>query len=351
MLLALAKDTRQKKAEGKSQKAESRRTGLRNQRRYAKPGAGGDRWVRLTPLAQRWLLAVAIVGLAAVPTQANPAVSDADAFPSEADALPLAPSLPPDNLPVLPPSSAPIAEDYRLGAGDIIDLKIFNLPEHSGNQQILVDGSVSLEWVGNVQLAGLTLEAAATAIATAYGRYLRNPNITVSLVTPRPLQVSVAGAVNRPGAYQVDFGGAEGDGEATGDRLWPTVTQVLQQAGGITQLADVRQVEVRREIGPGQTQTLNIDLWELLVSGDLRQDVTLRDGDTIVVPQVQQISTNEARQLAIASFSPTTVRVNVVGEVTAPGVIEVPPNTPLNQAILAAGGFDNRRAQTGSVDL
>ncbi|NJM85146.1 MAG: hypothetical protein HC839_02595, partial [Leptolyngbyaceae cyanobacterium RM2_2_21] len=55
-------------------------------------------------------------------------------------------------------------------------------------------------------------------------------------------------------------------------------------------------------------------------------------------------------QLASASFSPDTVRVNIVGEVEQPGIIQVPPNTPLNQGLLAAGGFNNRASQ-GSVDL
>lgn len=248
------------------------------------------------------------------------------------------------------PLADTIGEDYILGAGDLIELEIFNVPEHSGNERILVDGSISLEWVGNVYVEGLTLDEAADAIAIAYARYLRNPVITVSLITPRPLQVSVAGAVNRPGSYQVDFAGENGS-DVEAERRWPTLTKVLQQAGGITQLADVRQVTVERAIGRDRTETIEINLWELLSSGDLSQDLTLRDGDTILVPTVAQVNPNEARQIASASFSPSTVRVNVVGEVNTPGPLDVPPNTPLNQALLAAGGFDPSRARTNTVEL
>ena len=243
-----------------------------------------------------------------------------------------------------------IAEDYILGAGDLIELEIFNVPEHSGNERVLVDGSISLDWIGNVEVEGLTLDETADAIAIAYAAYLKNPIITVSLITPRPLQVSVAGAVNRPGSYQVDFAGENGS-DVEAERRWPTLTKVLQQAGGITQLADVRQVTVERTIGRDGVQTIQVDLWDLISSGDLDEDLTLRDGDVIFVPTVAQVNPNEAGQLASASFSPDTVRVNVVGEVNSPGVVEVPPNTPLNQALLAAGGFNNSRAQTGSVDL
>jgi polysaccharide export outer membrane protein len=101
----------------------------------------------------------------------------------------------------------------------------------------------------------------------------------------------------------------------------------------------------------GTEQTITLNLWELLSTGDLQQDITLRDGDTIVIPTARSIAPAEATQLATASFSPDKIRVNVVGEVTTPGLVEVPPNTPLNQALLAAGGFNNRRARRSSVEL
>jgi len=46
-----------------------------------------------------------------------------------------------------------------------------------------------------------------------------------------------------------------------------------------------------------------------------------------------------------ASFSPTTIQVSVVGEVKNPGLVNIPPNTPLNQGLLTAGGFNNSRAK------
>lgn len=333
-----------------------------------------------TPVAQltrRFSLALALTALISLPAQAESVNTETTllerpvSLPAEATEQLAAPSDPSPQPRVLPPETdtrqnvstrplnafpdlagtqADIAENYTLGAGDLINLEIFNVPEHSGDKRVLVDGSISLEWVGNVQIEGMTLDQAATAISTAYARYLRNPLVTISLITPRPLQVSVAGEVNRPGAYQVDFAGAN-DSDIEAERRWPTVTKAIQQAGGITQLADVRQVTVQRQTGQGTVQRIQIDLWELLQSGNLQHDLTLRDGDTIFIPTVSQVNPAEARQLAVASFSPATVRVNVVGEVNAPGTIEVPPNTPLNQAILAAGGFDNSRAQTGSVQL
>ncbi|NJR39443.1 MAG: hypothetical protein HC781_12280 [Leptolyngbyaceae cyanobacterium CSU_1_4] len=88
----------------------------------------------------------------------------------------------------------------------------------------------------------------------------------------------------------------------------------------------------------------------MLKSGDANQDPILQEGDSIVVTQVAALNPAEASALASTSFSPDSIKINVVGEVAQPGTFELPPNTPLNQAILAAGGFNNR-ARRASVNL
>lgn len=94
-----------------------------------------------------------------------------------------------------------------------------------------------------------------------------------------------------------------------------------------------------------------INLWELLTQGDVTQDVALQPGDSITIPQAREIDPTEVTALARASFSPQTIQVNVVGEVIRPGAVNVAPDTTLNQAILAAGGFDQRRANKEIVEL
>lgn len=242
---------------------------------------------------------------------------------------------------------AAMDENYTLGAGDRVNITVFNVPEYTGEKQVLVDGSLSLPLLGDVSVRGLTLKQAAETIADTYAPYLRNPIVTVNLVAPRPLRVAISGEVHRPGSYDVILPNAA---TAKAETQWPTVTRALQLAGGITSKADIRQVQIHR-LRANANQVIQLDLWTLLTTGDLRQDLTLRDGDTIVVPKATQVNSSEATQLASASFSPATIKVNVVGEVITPGVVEVPPNTPLNQALLAAGGFNNRRAKRGSVEL
>lgn len=168
--------------------------------------------------------------------------------------------------------------------------------------------------------------------------------VSSGLVAPEnePLQVVVVGEVFRPGVYSVS---AENDNSDP-----PTVTQAIQIAGGITNSADIRNVEVRRITRTG-LQTTEINLWELLQSGDINQDPFLQEGDTIVIPTASEINPAEVETLATASFAPEAINVNVVGEVVDPGILQVPPNTPLNQAILAAGGFDSVRARKQEVEL
>ncbi|QYO63605.1 polysaccharide biosynthesis/export family protein [Leptolyngbya sp. 7M] len=80
------------------------------------------------------------------------------------------------------------AEDpYTLGAGDQIRIDIFKLTQYSGENTVLVDGTLNLPVVGSVYIRGMTLEQAASAIAAQYSqrRILRNPIVTVSLISFR----------------------------------------------------------------------------------------------------------------------------------------------------------------------
>ncbi len=166
----------------------------------------------------------------------------------------------------------------------------------------------------------------------------------------KELNVAVIGEVNRPGTYKFVPETSQGTGAAQRQQP-PRLSFALQQAGGIKPLADIRQVEVRRFNRDGSQQVISVDLWQLLQTGDLSQDIVLQQGDAIFVPTAVELAPQEAETLAIASFAPETINVNVVGEVIKPGVVELQPNTPLNQAILAAGGFNRRRANETQVTL
>ena len=350
-----------------------------------------------------------------------------------------------------------IDETYRLGAGDRIHLEVFNVPEYSGEHQILADGSLNLPMIGKLSVGGMNLNQAELEIARQYTPLVRHSVVTLRLLLPRPLQVAMAGEVNQPGVYTLSLtdnrqfpslvdalktaGGVtqtadlrqiqlqrpqmSGSPLVTTLNLWdllqngdlsqnpalqdgdtlfiptaahtslaethqlaaanviadpnqalnisvigevlrpgphqlgpasdgggqhPTVTQALLAAGGITPTADIRRIQVRRSTHSGPEQVIDIDLWAVLQTGDRYQDIPLQQGDTVVIPTVPALNPTETTQLAAASFSPDQIQVNIVGEVERPGTLQVQPNTPLNQALLAAGGFNNR-ARRASVEL
>lgn len=275
--------------------------------------------------------------------------------------------LQPDELDELNGSrrAAPVMENaYLLGVGDYLRVDIFNIPDYGGEFRVLAGGEVNLPVIGPVVVEGLSLQQAAARVEQVLVPYVRRPRVTLSLLEIRPLQVAIAGEVSRPGAYRIAVND-DADQSLSGI---PTLTQVIELAGGITQLADIRQIKVcrRRSLvssravanvpladgGCGNSreqapfEAIPIDLWSLLREGDLDADLRLQDGDRITIPTATDLNSDDIAELASASFSPDQITVNVVGEVDSPGTIQVPPNTPLNQAILVAGGFNNRARST-----
>jgi polysaccharide export outer membrane protein len=146
--------------------------------------------------------------------------------------------------------------------------------------------------------------------------------------------------------------GSQGGETTTNDtESLVTVTDAIRVAGGIKPRANVREILIRRIHRSGEERLFEVNLWDMLQAGDLTQDAVLQSGDTIIVPVATgEIAPAELNQIAEASFAPDTITVNVVGEVNEAGAVSIPPNTSLNQGILAAGGF-NVRAREDRVLL
>jgi polysaccharide biosynthesis/export protein len=277
----------------------------------------------------RGLTASALVGIAVSETSLAQLPPPPPPLP-EPVPLPI-PAPAPAPIPAAPapaPGTSPVtvrSEVYTLGAGDRIQMDIFNVPEYSGpngQHQVQADGSLILPLIGSVSVYGMTLEQAADKIKGRYNKYLKRPWVTLKLLAPRPLQIAIAGEINRPGAYTISAAaGPGGTTDQIGTQM-PTISRALRMAGGITQSADVRQIKIRRPQRNAIEQIINVDLWELLQNGDLRSDITLRDGDTIFIPTVTSLNRQESPTLAVANIagkSTQPINIAVVGEVNRPG--------------------------------
>jgi polysaccharide biosynthesis/export protein len=233
-----------------------------------------------------------------------------------------------------------------------------------GTSQILTVNLWELVEQGNITQDVVLRDGDAIFVPTSETVDLRQTrqlaDVTFGIQSNRAVNVAIVGEVYRPGSYMVrsDIDNKDPDNtiitnpNSSNIKLQPPkLSQALSLAGGIKPLADVRKIEVRRLTRNGTERKIEINLWELLTSGDLNEDIILQDGDTIVIPQALALNPEESEKLATANFSPATIKVNVVGEVKKPGLVEIPPNTSLNQALLAAGGFNDSRADDNEVEL
>ncbi|MEB3318854.1 MAG: SLBB domain-containing protein [Cyanobacteriota bacterium] len=248
---------------------------------------------------------------------------------------------------------------YVLGAGDTLQLTFISSSYASlgGSFELLNDGSTTLPMIGTVVLDGLTLNQANRWLMTLYRRYLRRPELTLRVLSPRPLQISVVGEVQAPGLYVFS---PRGEGASTGGKSvsvtssgLPTVVSALQRAGGITLNANLREVRLQRKLPgtPNQLKEIQLDLVSLLQRGDKRQNPFLFDGDTILLSRAPAPPPEEVLNLAATNLNPVTIAVNVVGEVKNPGTLQIPTGTPLMKALLMAGGPLPYRANRNNVEL
>jgi protein involved in polysaccharide export with SLBB domain len=242
-------------------------------------------------------------------------------------------------IPATALSSQSVDENYTLGAGDQIQINLFNVPEYSGTQQVLADGSVNLPLVGKVSVKDMTLPVAEAAIAARYEPELQYAVVTLILIKPRPLRIAISGEVQQPGSYTLSL---------TADSQFPSIAQAIQAAGGATQAADLRQVMVRRQ-SKGLLQEIRVNLWELLKNGDITQNLALRDGDSVMISAATEVNMAETAQLAdsnLAASPGQTLDIAIVGEVFRPGAYRIGTDSTVEnndrprvtQAIQVAGG-------------
>ena len=241
---------------------------------------------------------------------------------------------------------------YIIGPGDVLNLRFLIETTLTGQVDILNDGTASLPLLGSVRLSGLTLSQATLWLQSLYARQLLRPEFQLSIARARPLRIAVVGEVERQGIYTMTTSEASKTEAAVTISGLPTLVDAIQKAGGITDQADLTQVVLQRRL-PGDRplfKRTRLNLLNLVFEGDLQQNPLLFDGDTIRVMKATE-PVELSTELSSTTLTPSTITVNVVGEVRGPGRIAVPANTPLLQAILSAGGPVRWRANSADVEL
>lgn len=212
------------------------------------------------------------------------------------------------------------SEEYIIGPKDLLEISVFGLDELNTTARVSEDGLITVALLGEVEVAGLTKSGVEKRLTRLFEeRFLKNPQVTVFIEEYRSRIVSILGAVNEPGDY-----------ELLGRQ---TLLQMISQAGGMTEDAG-KEINVIRKNEDGVNTSLKIQLEELMERGDMELNMVLKPGDIINIP-IDKI-----------------VRVYVFGQVRNPGALEVKKsNIPtLLRAIAQAGGF-SERANKGKVSI
>jgi polysaccharide biosynthesis/export protein len=158
--------------------------------------------------------------------------------------------------------------EYRIGPGDLLKVQVFQVEDLDRDVRVDNAGRISLPLVGSVDAAGLGVAQLQDKIAASYrGRYLRNPQLSVSLLESPTQRITVGGAVTEPGVYPM---GAP----------HLTLQQAVAMGRGITNVANPRNVIVFRTVG-GERQFARFDLKQIQ-EGEL-DDPDIYGGDIVVV--------------------------------------------------------------------
>jgi len=249
----------------------------------------------------------------------------------------------PSIRPMLKAKVKTLSTKYLLSPGDNLSLSIYGEPEFA-QPDILVrpDGCATIEPFGEVNVAGLSVDELTDTLKTKFKNYLLDPKISVKVNSLHSAKVYIYGAVQRPGLYQqaVVQNGQDTNGNSA--RIIPemTVASIIANAGGIKLNADLRRIRVmNNETGRDET----VDLMKMVQNGDVNQDIYLRSGDSIYIPDLDteaQISDEDFTLISSSSLAPVDFPVRVVGAVTKPGVYNLSSSSPrLNSALASSQGY------------
>jgi protein involved in polysaccharide export with SLBB domain len=201
-----------------------------------------------------------------------------------------------------PVDRIPASDDYTIGAGDEILLRVWGQIDLDGKLVVDRSGEVFLPKVGTLSVAGLRYQQLPEYFRTAIGRVFRNFDLTVSLGQLRSIQVFVVGQARRPGTYTVSS--------------LCTLVNALFASGGPSGSGSMRHIELKRN----DRLVTEFDFYDLLLKGDKSKDARLLPGDVLYIP-------------------PTGPSIAIAGSVNVPAIYELREGTSLGSAIEMAGGL------------
>lgn len=211
-----------------------------------------------------------------------------------------------------PSLNIPTPVDYVFGSGDQIEIEVWGAAEAEYVLEVTPAGNINIPNIGPINIGGMVYEEARTKILRNLQQIYSGINLTnpsqgntfadVTLGDVRSINVSVIGEVRQPGSYTISS--------------LATIFNLLYAAGGPNRSGSWREIQVIR----GDSITHTFDLYDLLVYGNQKDNVRLRDQDVIKIP-------------------PYINRIELTGEVKRPGLFELKDGETLADLMTYSGGF------------
>jgi polysaccharide export outer membrane protein len=159
---------------------------------------------------------------------------------------------------------------FTIGPEDVVGIIVWREAEVSGDVSVRPDGMITLPLVRDIRAAGLTPNELADRIQEALLEFITDPSVTVVVRQMNSRKVFITGEVAKPGAYAMPSS--------------MTVMQLIAVSGGINEFADANAISVMRVEG-GKTRTFKFEYKEVAKGKKPEQNIVLRPGDTVVVPE------------------------------------------------------------------
>ncbi len=176
-----------------------------------------------------------------------------------------------------PEAAAPSA-DYVIGSGDQLNVFVYDSPQLSTEVPVRPDGRISTPLIQDIVAAGKTPKQLSLEMAERLKLYVRDPHVTIivkSFVGPLDHQVRVIGEAAEPQALPY--------------RDQMTVLDVMIATKGLTKYAAGNRAVIVRRVhdkdGHDATQSIHVNLSDLMKDGDVSQNVPMQPGDTLIIPQ------------------------------------------------------------------
>ena len=249
---------------------------------------------------------------------------------------------------------ADVSEDYRINPGDVIDIQVDRAPELSGMRRVTASGTIRMAYLGQVTAHGKTADELAGFISDSLnGRYLKNPRVTVTIEQLNSHTFFIQGAVNRPGAYQI-----EGR---------PSLLTLITVAGGLAESHGTTAFIIREARRPGsdvpgvdEPKALSISQPESggavvpAQSEDRDQEPEERERHELIKVNINGLfrgdfDTNIRLDPRSVVHIPQAEVFFVGGDVNAPGSFRFKDGATLRQAITLAQGMKPTAASDRAI--